>query len=147
MRNDASGYSVPQSAYQMIVLLVQIFMSAATLCYAAGFAVRHSNNDLHRKLMGLGFLLTLGIAVVLVAGVHLFDAKYGPALWLIDLAGGESNAGIVLIAHRIFATVTLLLLLTQVYSGLRRLSIHHQVYKALVPAWLITYLSGMFIFG
>ena len=130
----------------MIVVLLQIVMSAATVCFAAGFAVRHSNNALHRKLMATGFVLTAAIAVVLVIAVNVFGATYGPADWLLTAAGGETGARGVLIAHRIVATVTFLFLLAQVITGWRRHPLHHRLYKAVVPLWLITYVSGMTIF-
>ena len=129
-----------------MIFLVKIVMTAATLCYATGLTMRHRNNDLHRKLMFVGFLLTGGIAVVLVVGVNIFGATYGPSLWLISLTGGEGNARWVLIIHRIFATLTLLLLMAQVYAGIRRLPYHKKLYKAVIPTWLITYISGLSIF-
>lgn len=129
-----------------MIILVKIVMTAATLCYAAGLAMRHRNNDLHRKLMAAGFILTAGIAVVLVAGVNIFGATYGPSPWLISLTGGEGDARVVLIIHRIFATLTLLLLMAQVYAGIRRLPYHKTLFKAVIPTWLITYISGLSIF-
>ncbi len=130
----------------MFIALIQIFMSAATASFAAGYHFRHRNNALHRKLMLLGLLLTVGIAVVLVVGVHVFDATYGPAPWLVDLAGGEEGARVVLVLHRIFASVTLVLLLVQVVTGIRRLPLHRRLYKVVVPAWLVSYATGMVIF-
>ncbi len=129
-----------------MILLVKLFMSIATVFYVVGLTQRHRNNPLHRKLMLAGFGCTVGIAVVLVVGVQIFGAGYGAALWLVDLAGGEEGAGRVLIIHRIFATLTLLLLIAQIIAGLRRHPIHRRLYLAVVPTWLITYLSGMVIF-
>lgn len=129
----------------MLILLVQIVMTAATLCYAAGLAVRHSNNPLHRALMLTGFGFTLGIAVVLVVGVHVFGATYGPAEWLVGM-GNHGFAYGVLIAHRLLATVTFLLLVAQVITGIRRQPAHHWLFKPVIPLWLLTYVSGMVIF-
>ena len=129
-----------------MIIAVKLFMSAATLCYLVGFLQRTRNNALHRKLMATGFALTLFIAVVLVIGVQIFGAGYSPAGWLVDAAGGMDGALSVLIAHRVLATVTLLALIAQVISGIRRLPLHHRMYKAAIPLWLITYVSGMVIF-
>ncbi len=130
----------------MIILLVQLVMTAATLCYAVGYAMRRRNNALHRRLMLSGFVLTFSIALVLVAGVHLFGASYGPASWLVSLTGGADKARAVLIAHRVFATVTFVLLAAQVYTGIRRLPLHRRLQRAVIPTWLISYISGLFIF-
>jgi uncharacterized membrane protein YozB (DUF420 family) len=108
--------------------------------------MRHRNNPLHQKLMLLGFVLTLGIAVVLVVGVYGFDATYGPAAWLVSATGSEAGARIVLITHRAVATITLVVLILQIITGLRRHPLHHRLFKAVVPLWLLTYVSGLTIF-
>ena len=129
-----------------MIVAVKLVFTLATLLYVIGFAMRIRNNALHRKLMATGFVLTAAIAVVLVIGVNVFGATYGPADWLLTAAGGETGARGVLIAHRIVATVTFLCLLAQVITGWRRHPLHHRLYKAVVPLWLITYVSGMTIF-
>ena len=129
-----------------MIALVQVVMSAATLAFALGYWLRHRDNLWHRRLMALGFLLTISIAVVLVAGVHVYGATYGPAGWLIGLLGGEGPARLVLIAHRGLATLTFLFLAAQVYTGWRRHPLHHRLHRAVVPLWLASYVSGLFIF-
>lgn len=129
-----------------MIVAVKLVFSAATLAYALGLMLRHSNNRLHQMMMGLGFLLTLGIAVVLVVGVYGFGSTYAPAQWLIGLAGGEGGARIVLLIHRGFATVSLLLLIAQIVAGLRRHPLHKRLYKVVIPAWIISYISGLFFF-
>ena len=129
-----------------MIIAVKLVFTAATLCYLAGFQMRIRNNDLHRKLMALGFVLTLGIAVVLLAGVYGFNATYAPAGWLIDAVGGEAGARIVLLIHRGVATLTLIVLIVQIVAGVRRLPLHKRLYKAVIPLWLITYVSGLTIF-
>ena len=120
-------------------------MSLATLCYAFGYALRHRDNPLHRKVMTGGFVLTIAIAVVLVVGVQVFGATYRPAFWLVEWAG-EGRAYTVLLVHRAIATLTFLLLVTQVISGVRRLPLHSRLYPFTILAWIISYVSGMFIF-
>jgi uncharacterized membrane protein YozB (DUF420 family) len=129
-----------------MIAWVQAAMTAATLCYAAGLAVRHRNNPLHRGLMLIGFAFTAGMALALVAGVHLFGATYGPADWLVEAMGGEDAARGVLIAHRMLATVTLLLLAAQVVSGWRRHPLHRRQFRPVIALWLATYASGIVIF-
>lgn len=129
-----------------MILLVKLVFTAATLCYALGFANRHRNNVLHQRLMISGFLLTLAIAVVLVVGVQVYGAGYGPAGWLVRVAGGEQNARIVLIIHRLVATVALLFLIAQIVTGLRRKPLHRRLFRPVIVLWLITYGSGLAIF-
>ena len=129
-----------------MILLVKLVFTAATLCFAVGFANRHRNNALHQRLMIAGFLLTLTIAVVLLAGVYIFGATYSPAGWLVDLTGGQQGARAVLIIHRVLATVALLFLIAQIVTGLRRLPLHRRLFRPVIALWLVTYLSGMTIF-
>lgn len=129
-----------------MIFSVKLVMTLATLTYAFGYAMRHRNNSLHRKVMATGFVLTLAIAVILVVGVQVFGAGYRPAFWLVEWMGGEGRARIVLLVHRGLATVTLLLLITQVVSGIRRFPLHARLHVFTIAAWLISYVSGMFIF-
>ena len=120
-------------------------MSLATLCFAFGYAMRHRDNLRHRQMMAAGFIVTLGIAVVLVVGVQVYGAAYRPAYWLVEWLG-DARAHTVLLIHRAIATVTLLLLIAQVFSGIRRLPLHKVIYPFTIGAWLISWVSGMFIF-
>lgn len=129
-----------------MILAVKLVFTAATLAYAAGYWFRVRNNPLHQKLMLTGFLFTLGIAVVLIVGVHGFGGTYGPAPWLVRTVGGESAAHGVLIAHRALATVTLLCLITQIVTGLRRHPLHPRLARATLPLWLLAYVTGLVIF-
>lgn len=129
-----------------MILAVKIVFTLATLTYLAGLRVRHSNNALHRKLMALGFLLTLGIAVILVVGVHGFGGTYGPAPWLVSLTGSERGAHIVLLVHRGFATLTLVLLITQIVTGIRRRPLHGRLAPWTVTCWMVSFVSGLLIF-
>lgn len=121
-------------------------MTLATLCYAFGYAMRHRNNLLHRRAMALGFCLTLAIAAVLVVGVQGFGAGYRPAYWLVEWSGGEQRARFILLVHRSLATVSLGLLIAQVVSGIRRLPLHRLLHPFTIAGWIISYVSGMFIF-
>jgi len=129
-----------------MILLVQAVMTAATVCFALGYVQRFRDNARHRAWMAAGIVLTIGIAVVLVAGVHLFGATYGPAPWLIDLMGGEAPARQVLSAHRALATLTFLALVAQGFAGWRRHPLHRRLWRLVIPLWIASYGSGMIIF-
>lgn len=128
-----------------LIFAVKLCMTLATLCYAFGYAMRHRNNPLHRRVMLLGFGLTVAIAAVLVVGVQGFGAGYRPAFWLVEWLG-EAGARTALLVHRGFATCTFLLLAAQAVSGLRRMPLHHALYPFTILAWVVSYVSGMFIF-
>ena len=130
-----------------MIFAVKVVMSVATLLYAIGYTLRRRNNLWHRRVMLLGFLATLAIAVVLVVGVQVYGSGYHPAFWLVDALGTERRAAIVLLVHRGVATVTLLLLIAQVVSGWRRLPLHRRLYPFTIGFWLIAFVSGMFIFA
>lgn len=129
-----------------MIVLVQAVMTAATLCFAFGYAQRIRNNALHRRWMATGIVLTAGIAVVLVIGVHVFGATYGPSPWLVDLLGSEGAAWRVLRAHRVLASVTFLVLAAQGVTGWRRHPLHRRLWRLAVPLWIASYGSGMIIF-
>lgn len=129
-----------------VIVVVKLVMSLATACYALGYAARERDNRLHRRLMAAGFVLTLAIAVVLIVGVHGFHAGYRPAYWLVRGLGTEGRAQALLIAHRVLATVTLLTVCAQVYSGWRRLPLHRRLFPYAIGLWLLSYVTGMFIF-
>ncbi len=129
-----------------MILAVKLVFSIATLFFIIGYAMRWRNNARHQKLMLLGFGFTLAIAVVLLTGVYAFGASYGPANWLLELTGSVSGAKAVLLAHRGLATVTLVILIAQLVSGIRRHPLHHRLFKTVIPLWIVTYVSGLVIF-
>ena len=129
-----------------MIVAVKLVFTLATLLYVIGFAMRIRNNALHRKLMVSGFLCTIGIAVVLVVGVYGFGGTYAPAMWLTEMTGSVGNAKIVLLVHRAVATITLVVLVVQVVTGLKRHPLHKRLFKAVIPLWTITYVSGLIIF-
>ena len=129
-----------------MIVAVKLVFTAATLAYLVGFLNRTRNNPFHQKMMLLGFVLTLGIAVVLIVGVHVFGSTYAPAQWLVGLAGGDAGAKGVLIAHRALSTLTLVVLIMQIVTGWRRHPWHHRLYRAVVPLWCASYLTGLVIF-
>jgi len=130
----------------MLIVTVKMVFTLATMLFAWGYMVSRRNNALHRRLMVLGFVATLSIAVVLVVGVHLLGQGYAPAQWLLGAAGGPGGARMVLLAHRGVATLTLVLLIAQMVAGARRLPLHRRLHRWVVPFWLVTYLSGLVLF-
>ncbi len=129
-----------------MIIVVKLVFAAATLAYALGYFNRIRNNALHRRLMALGFLLTLGIAVALLVGVYGFHSTYGPAGWLVDLSGGAGPARIVLLAHRAVASLTLLFLIAQIVTGVWRHPLHRRLFRIVIPLWLISFATGLVIF-
>lgn len=129
-----------------MILSVKLVMSLAMLLFAFGYAMRRRNNLLHRRAMAAGFCATLAIAVVLVVGVQGFGASYRAAFWLVEAMGDEQRARLVLLVHRGFASFSFALLLVQVYTGIRRLPLHRTLYPLTIGAWIVSYVSGMFIF-
>jgi uncharacterized membrane protein YozB (DUF420 family) len=130
-----------------MIFTVKLVMTLATLCFAIGYAARRRDNRMHRRVMFVGFLLTVSIAVILAVGVNVFGASYRPAYWLVRGAGGPERAHWVLIAHRMIAAAALIVLGAQVVSGLRRDPLHLRLYPYAIALWLIAYISGMFIFA
>ena len=129
-----------------MILAVKLVMTIATVFFALGLYQSKKNVNLHKLYMKLGFISTLSIAVVLVAGVHLFGATYGPAAWLVNVSGSKATARIILVLHRIFATVTLGFLITQVVTGIIRHPLHHKLFRYAIITWLISYTSGLVLF-
>ena len=129
----------------MIIAVKSVF-TLATLCFAAGAWQARRNNALHRRLMLLGLLFTLGIAVTLVLGVHVMGSTYGPAGWLVQMAGGPAGAKGWLLAHRALATLTFVLLCVQVEAGWRRRPRHRRLAPVVLVLWGFTYLSGLTFF-
>lgn len=129
-----------------MIVIVKLVFAAATMAYFLGYFSRFRNNALHRRLMVLGFLLTLGIAVTLLAGVYGFHGSYGPAQWLVQLSGGPQPAHWVLLAHRAVASVTLLLLIAQITTGIRRHPLHRRLVRVVAPLWLVSFCTGLVIF-
>ena len=130
-----------------MILAVKLAMTLATLCFAIGYAARRRDNRLHRRVMLLGFAVTLAAAAILVAGVQGFGATYRPVYWLVRGTGGPEHARWVLMAHRAVAALTFAAIGTQVYSGIRRHPLHVRLYPYTIGLWLVTYVSGMLIFA
>lgn len=130
-----------------MILAVKLAMTAATLCYAIGYAARRRNNRLHRQAMAAGFALTLAAAALLVAGVYAFGTGYRPAYWLVRGLGSPERARVVLVIHRVIAALALLAVATQVVLGVRRDPLHRRLYPYVIALWLISYVSGMFVFA
>jgi len=129
-----------------MILTVKWVFTAATLFFAFGYHQRRRNNARHRMWMLLGFLSTLLIAVVLVAGVHLFGETYSAAPWLVSAAGSPAGAKTVIIVHRIFSTLAMVGVIVQVVSGMRRLPLHKRFHRWVIPMWLVSYFSGLVVF-
>jgi uncharacterized membrane protein YozB (DUF420 family) len=128
-----------------MILAVKWLMTFATVLFVAGYSVASKNVQLHRRLMISGLVSFLGIAALLVLGAQVYGATYEPAAWAVRLFGGKGSADL-LIAHRVVATVSALLLLTQAWSGWKRRSIHPRMARLTLMLWLVSYVSGSLLF-
>ncbi len=128
-----------------MILAVKWLMTLATVLIVVGYSVVGKNLQLHRRLMISGLVSFLGIAVVLVLGVQVYGATYEPAAWAVRLFGGEGSANL-LIAHRVVATISALLLLAQAWSGWKRRRIHPRMARLTLVLWLVSYVSGSCLF-
>lgn len=88
-------------------------MTISILCFYAGYFFRHSNNRLHRILNTAGVLFNLAAAVFLLSGKYLMGGV--EAMGIVPVV-----PPIVVIIHRICASIALVLMLTMAYSGIQR---------------------------
>lgn len=128
-----------------MIVAVKLLMTLATLLFVAGWTQARRDLRRHRALMLSGVLSFLGIAVVLVVGVHFFGQSYAPAAWLVG-AFGEAGAWNVLRAHRALATVSAVLLLAQAFTGWRRRPVHPRMARWTAAFWLASFVSGLAVF-
>lgn len=124
----------------MNLYLINIGMTISVLCFYIGYFFRKSNNSLHRKIN------IAGVVINLVTAVFLLVHKY--------LLNGIEAAGIfptvpptVILIHRFFAAVSLILMLTMAYTGItRKAETHKKLHFIFLPLYTIVFISGLFIF-
>ncbi len=128
-----------------MILVVKCLMTFATVLFVVGYRVAGKHDQLHRRLMISGLVSFLGVAMVLVVGVHVYGATYEAAAWAVRLFGGRGSLNL-LIAHRGVATISALLLLAQAWTGWKRRSVHPRMARLTLALWLVSYISGSFLF-
>ena len=129
----------------MMILAVKWLMTLATGLFVVGYGVSGRNVQLHRRLMISGLVCFLGIAAVLVLGVQVYGATYEPAAWAVRLFGDRGSVHL-LVAHRVVATISALLLLAQAWTGWKRRRVHPRMARLTIVLWLVSYVSGSFLF-
>ena len=127
-----------------MIVIAKCFLSAATLCFAVGYAARGRANWLHRRLMTLGVALAWGGALVLLSGHIGLDLPLRPAYWLADVTGSARAGEIVVAVQQSLALLGLLVLTVQMVLGVRRHPLHRVVALAALPLWLVVWISSMF---
>ena len=128
-----------------MILAVKWLMTLVTVLFVVGYGVSGSNVQLHRRLMISGLLCFLGIAAVLVLGVQVYGAAYESAAWAVRLFGDRGSADL-LIAHRVVATISALLVLAQAWTGWNRRRVHPRMARLTMVLWLVSYVSGSCLF-
>ena len=97
----------------MNLYLINTGMTISVICFYIGYFFRKSNNPLHRKIN------IAGVVINLITAIFLLTHKY--------LMNGIEAAGIfptvpptIILIHRFFAAVSLVLMLTMAYTGITR---------------------------
>lgn len=124
----------------MALFWINSLMTASIVAFYLGYTFRISNLTLHRVLNTSGMIFNL------LAAVYLLAIKY--------LLGGITEhqiyptmAPIVIIIHRIFASISLLMMLLMGYSGWKRnRTFHVKLHYIFLPLYTIVYISGLFLF-
>lgn len=111
-------------------------MGISLLLFYGAYAVRKTNNRLHRLLAVSGVVFNLLSSVYLIYAVRLrgveMPANY--AFWVVT-------------AHRTFATLMALVMIAMLITGIRRRrQLHIALHRIFLPGYTLTYLSGLVIF-
>jgi len=115
-------------------------MTISVICFYIGYFFRKSNNPLHRKIN------IAGVVINLITAIFLLTHKY--------LMNGIEAAGIfptvpptIILIHRFFAAVSLVLMLTMAYTGItKKAETHKKLHFIFLPLYTIVFISGLFIF-
>lgn len=124
----------------MNLFLLNLGMTLSLLCFYVGYFFRFKNNRLHR------IINTIGVLCNLAAAVFLLSWKY--------MLGGLEPMGIVavvppivVIIHRICASIALILMLAMAFSGMTgKKEIHKKLHKIFLILYTVVFISGLFIF-
>ena len=125
----------------MTYWLVNIGMTMSVVSFTVGFYFRKQTGK-HRIWMSLGILFNLVTAIGLVVSVHLFHGGDFVAAGFYPVVPPWA-----ILCHRILATLTVLLMLAQAFTGIiRNRKWHLRIQRLFVPLYLIIYVSGLLIF-
>jgi hypothetical protein len=127
-----------------LVFIVKLFLSAATLGFAVGYAARRRANWLHRRTMPLAVALLWVATAVLVAGRAGLGLPARPAFWVVELTGGEAGAAVAGAIHQWLGLLVLLGLTGQAVLGRIRHPLHRPLAWVVLPWWLAIWVTAMF---
>ncbi len=126
----------------MTYFAVNAGMTLAALCLGIGYALR-GDTARHRRWMIAGVSLVALSAVVLLVVVYGFHGG--------DAAAAGFHPSVpppAILAHRILAGVTFLLMLAMLFTGLRRLRRWHiALHRVFTPLFILVYCSGLLFFS
>ena len=124
----------------MNLYLINAGMTLSLLCFYLGYSFRKKNNSLHRKINLAGVAFNLITALFLLAHKYLFDG--------IEAAGiFPTVPAVVVLIHRFFAAVSLVLMLLMAYTGItRKTEVHKKLHFIFLSLYTIVFISGLFIF-
>ncbi len=124
----------------MNLYLINAGMTLSVLCFYLGYYFRKSNNSLHRKINLTGVILNLVTAIFLLAHKYLFAG--------IEAAGiFPTVPPTIILVHRFFAAISLVLMLAVAYTGITKTSkLHKKLHFIFLPLYTIVFISGLFIF-
>ncbi len=134
-----------------MAVTLKLLLSAATLCFALGYASRHRDNrgnrgnSTHRHWMMWGLALAWTVPIVWGAG-GVLGVNLRPGYWLIDLLGGEGRAHLLAGFQKGMTMLALLVLGFQGWLGLRRAPLRRTLSYAVILLWLCSYVTGMFFY-
>lgn len=136
---------------RMMTVTLKLLLSAATFCFALGYASRHGidrgdrGNLTHRKWMMCGLALAWTVPIAWGTGA-LLGVRIRPGYWLIDLLGGEGRAHLLAGFQQGMTLLALLVLGFQGWLGLRRAALHRTLARGVILLWLCSYVTGMFFY-
>ena len=128
---------------EMTYYAVNAGMTLATVLFLIGYTFRKSDVQKHRILMSSGVGAVLLTAVLLVVSVHLIHNSSMQAAGFFPAA-----PRMIILIHRLVATVATVLMLLMLWSGAtRRREFHIKTHRLFIPFYLVVYVSGLVIFS
>ncbi len=129
-----------------MIIGIKLLLSTATVCFAVGYAARRRVNRLHRRLMAVGAGVAWLAAAAIGVGMSVGELPLGPAYWLVDVLGGAGPARIAAAVQLTLASLALVGVTVQAYLGWMRHPLHRLAARAVIPLWLLVYVSAMFFY-
>lgn len=130
----------PRKWSRMPLILINTLMTVSILCFYVGYFFRKKNTNLHRIINSTGVVFNLTAAVYLLLIKYVLGGIAEHSIF-------PTAPSIIILIHRIFASISLFLMLTMAYSGWKRNSnLHLKLHYIFLPLYTIVYISGLFLF-